>query len=64
METRSLQGKEVELINEFEKANLQIPIISETKKKEQGQTRMLNDHILKRSKLKPVSCGRSRMYNT
>lgn len=31
---RSIQGKEIELINEFEEANVEIMAISETKKKE------------------------------
>ena len=43
---KSLNGKEEELIEEFEKAKLDILCITETKKKGNGITRMRNSHIL------------------
>lgn len=43
---RSIQGKEIEIINEFEEANVEIMAISETKKKGEGKTYLTNGHIL------------------
>lgn len=43
---RSLNGKEIELIDEFEKADLDILAITETKKKGKGIIKLKNDHIL------------------
>lgn len=43
---RSLNGKEVELINEFERAGLEILVIPETKKKGKGTLGMEGGHLL------------------
>ncbi|CAG9823965.1 unnamed protein product [Phaedon cochleariae] len=43
---RSLNGKEIELISEFEKAELEILVIPETKKKGNGTMEMENEHLL------------------
>ncbi|XP_031335863.1 craniofacial development protein 2-like [Photinus pyralis] len=43
--TRSMNGKENELVQEFEKAQLDILVISETKKKGRGTTKMDNNHL-------------------
>lgn len=43
---RGIRGKEVELVDEFEKAGLEILAISETKKKGKGRADLTNGHIL------------------
>lgn len=43
---RSLNGKEIEIINEFERAGLEILVIPETKKKGNGILELENDHLL------------------
>lgn len=43
---RSINGKELELSNEFEKANLDILVVTETKKKGKGILELENGHIL------------------
>lgn len=43
---RGLQGKEQELVDEFENANLQILSITETKRKGKGMMELGNGHIL------------------
>ncbi|KAK4883448.1 hypothetical protein RN001_006767 [Aquatica leii] len=43
---RSLNGQEQELIYEFEKLNLDILAITETKKKGNGMIEMENGHLL------------------
>lgn len=43
---RSLNGKEHELIEEFEKAKLDIIAVTETKKKEQGMIELERGHLL------------------
>ena len=43
---RSMNGKEIELINEFEKAGLEILVVSETKKKGKGEMELENEHLL------------------
>lgn len=43
---RSIKGKEYELVQEFERADLDILAVTETKKKGQGLMEMDNGHIL------------------
>lgn len=43
---RSLNGKEDELIYEFERAGLEVLVVAETKKKGEGEVKLMNGHTL------------------